>query len=1030
MELIHTSIRRPVTTTMLNLSLIVLGTFSYFSLGIDLFPDVDFPLVTVMTTLKGSSPEEIETSVTKPIEDSINSVSGIEDLNSTSYEGESLLSVKFVLEKSVEVAAQDVRDKVNAVISQLPQGTDNPVVSKLDIGASAVLRVVVSGNREIVDLTQIAKKKLKEQMETIDGVGGVDIVGGREREIHIIINPMKMASLGLSVKQVKDAITQQNVELPGGKVEQKDREFVLRTMGRIQNVKDFNDIVIAKVTGTTVHISDIGRVEDTGQYITSASYLNGKPAVTLVFKKQSGTNTVAVADKIKKRLDELRAILPNGVEATIIGDQATYINASVDAVKEHLILGAIMAAIMVLIFMGDWRSTLISITAIPTSIIGTLLFMKIAGFTLNTMTLLGLVISVGIVVDDAIIMIENIHRHMDKLGKPAIQAAMDGADEIAFAVLATSMSLLVIFLPLAYMSGIVGRFIKSYGLTIAFAISISIFVALTLTPMLSSVFLKVKHGEKSRLENFTDDINDKMADYYMVLLRWSMSHRKTMVAMSVCVILSMVPLLRFIGKDFMPQDDTSKFAVSIKAPEGTSIEKMQELFFQMEKELRRLPHVKNVLSSIGVNDNGTAETNTGSLTIELDDIKDRKISMAEIMTAARTMTAKYTALRTSVKAIGGMGGGEYDVQYIISGPDLEQLQKYANAVKDELAKHPGVADTDLSFSYAKPEYRVEIDRSRAHDMGVKVEDIATSLRTLVGGEEDITKYKDGDELYQVRLRADETYRNRLESIRAINIPATANGLMRLDSVASVREGVGPTQIDRYARQRQITVDANLDGLPLGAALQICEDSFKTLKAPPEYRAGATGRAREMGRMLQSFLVAFMLAFLFIYMILASQFESFVYPLSIIIALPLTIPFAIITLFVLHQNLTLFSIMGLFMLVGIVKKNAILQVDYTNTLRATGMNRYDAIMEANKTRLRPIIMTTLTLIASMLPTAFSSGAGSGTNRSMAWVILGGQSLSLLITLLMTPVTYSLFDDLSVWTKKRFGFAEQTPPQQKS
>jgi HAE1 family hydrophobic/amphiphilic exporter-1 len=1015
---------------MLNLSIIVLGAFSYFGLGIDLFPDVDFPLVTVMTTLKGSSPEEIETSVTKPIEESVNSASGIEDLNSTSYEGESLIIVKFVLEKPVEVAAQDVRDKVNAVISQLPQGTDNPVVSKLDMGASAVLQVVVAGNRDIIDLTHIAKKKLKEQMETIDGVGEVDLVGGREREIHVIVNPMKMASLGLSIKQVKDAITQQNVELPGGKVQQKDREFVLRTLGRIKDVSDFNNIVISKVNGATIRMSDIGRVEDTGQYITSASFLNGKPAVTLVFKKQSGTNTVAVADKIKERLKELNAVLPPGVETQVIGDQSTFINASVDAVKEHLVLGALMAAIMVLLFMGDWRATLISATAIPTSIIGTFLFMRIAGFTINTMTLLGLVISVGIVVDDAIIMIENIYRHMDELGKPAKQAAMDGADEIAFAVLATSMSLLVIFLPLAYMSGIVGRFIKSYGLTIAFAIMISIFVALTLTPMLSSVFLKVKHGEKSKMENFTDRMNELMAERYMVLLRWAMSHRKTMVAISFGIIISMFPLLKFIGKDFVPQDDTSKFEVTIKAPEGTSIDKMQELFSQIEHELRRLPHIKNVLYSVGMTDNGTAETNSGSISIELDDIKDRSVSMNEIMGAARKMMSKYTTLRTAVKPIGGMGGGDYDVQYIISGPDLEQLQKYALAVKNELAKHTGVADTDLSFSNAKPEYRVEIDRSRAHDMSVKVEDIATSLRTLVGGEEDITKYKEGDELYQVRLRADEDYRNRLESVRALDIPSNNGKLMRLDSVATVQEGFGPTQIDRYARQRQITVEANLDGMPLGDALKLCDEAFAAQHAPADYRGGATGRAREMGRMLQSFLVAFLMAFLFIYMILASQFESFVYPLSIIIALPLTIPFAIITLFVLHQNLTLFSIMGLFMLVGIVKKNAILQVDYTNTLRARGMNRADAILEANKTRLRPIIMTTLTLIASMLPTAFSSGAGSGTSRSMAWVILGGQTLSLLITLLMTPVTYSLFDDLSVWAKKRFGHAQAQPVQQKS
>jgi len=1010
---------------MLNLAIVVLGIFSYFELGVDLFPNVDFPFVTVQTSLKGASPEEIETSVTKPIEESVNSISGIEDLNSTSYEGLSVLFIKFVLEKPVDVAAQDVRDKVNAVQRDLPQGTDPPVIGKFDVGQMAVMQIVVSGSRDIINLTDIAKKKLKEHLETIDGIGSIDIIGGREREVHVIVNPMKLAAMGISIKQVRDAITQQNIEIPGGKVEQKDRDFVLRTLGRIQKVADFNNIVITRANGATIKISDIGRVEDTGQYIRTAAYLNGTPAVTLAVKKQSGANTLAVARALHKRLDELKTVLPSDVNVKVIGDQSDFIRASVDTVKEHLVLGAIMAGIMVLLFMGDWRSTLISSTAIPTSLIGTFIFMRMAGFTIDNMTLLGLVISVGIVIDDAIIMLENIYRHMDELGKPAMQAAKEGADEIAFAVMATSLSLLVIFLPLAYMGGIIGRFIKSYGLTIAFAISISVFVALTLTPMLCSRFLKAKHGHKSRAEEFTDRLNDALGKRYLVLLDWALSHRKAMVAMSVAIILSMFPLLKFIGKDFIPQDDTSQFAVYVKAPEGTSIGRMKDIFFQLEKELRRLPHVKNVLFSIGMSEKGTSAVNDGSMVIELDDLKDRRLSMREIMAAARQMTAKYPQLRASVKPVGGIGGGEADITYVISGPDLETLQKYAGAVADALRVRKGVVDVDLSFSYAKPEYRVEIDRGRAHDMGVKVEDIATSLRTLVGGEEDITKYKEGDDLYQVRLRADENYRNRIEAVRALTVPTGDKGIVRLDNVATVREGLGPTQIDRYSRQRQITVNANLDGMPMNEALEICDQAFRKQHAPAEYRAEPVGRAREMGRMLHNFLMAFILAFIFIYMILASQFESFIYPLSIIIALPLTVPFAIITLFAAHQSLTLFSIMGLFMLVGIVKKNAILQVDYTNTLRARGLDRHDAIMQANKTRLRPIIMTTLTLVAGMLPTAFGTGAGSGTRRAMAWVILGGQLLSLGITLLMTPVTYSLLDDLQNWFRLRFKKTENTP-----
>ncbi|MDD2774000.1 MAG: efflux RND transporter permease subunit [Elusimicrobiales bacterium] len=1020
MQIINTAIDRPVTTTMLSMALIVLGLFSYMGLGVDLFPNVELPIVTVQTSLKGASPEEIETSVTKPIEESVNTISGIDDLNSTSYEGLSVLVIKFVLEKSVDVAAQETRDKVNAVQRDLPQGTDPPVVSKLDFGAFPIMNITVSGNRDLVDLTHTVKKKLKEHLETINGVGAINIIGGREREIHIVINPLKLAALGFSIKQVRDAITQQNIEIPGGRVQQKEKEFVLRTLGRISNVADFDNIVIAKVNGTAIKIADIGRTEDTGAEARTMAFLDGKPTVALSVTKQSGSNTVAVARLVRERLKELKTILPPDFSIKIIGDQSTFIDESVATVKEHLILGALMAGLMVLLFMGDWRSTLISATAIPTSLIGTFIFMRAAGFTLDNMTLLGLTLSVGIVVDDGIIMLENIYRHMDELGKPAMQAAREGADEIGFAVIATSMSLLVIFLPLAYMGGIIGRFIKSYGLTIAFAIAISIFVALTLTPMLCSIFLKVKHGAKTRLEEITDAVNDYLNKRYLVLLDWAMSHRKTMAALSAALILSMLPMLKFIGKDFIPQDDTSQFEVVIKAPEGTTPDKMREIFSQITTELRRQPHIKSVLQTIGQSTSGTAAGNEGQIILELDDLKRRSIPMSKLMKSTRQIMSKYTALRVSIQPVGGFGGGDRDVQYIISGPELGRLQEYAGAIANELRKHNGLVDVDLSFSFAKPEYRVEIDRSRAHDMGVKVEDIATSLRTMVGGEEDITKYKDGDELYQVRLRAEENYRNRLEAIRALIVPTAKSGVLRLDSVATVAEGFGPTQIDRYARQRQISVLANLDGMALGDALKLCDAEFKKLHAPAEYRAVVTGRAREMGRMLTNFLMAFLLAFLFIYMILASQFESFVYPISIIIALPLTIPFALLTLFMTGQSLTLFSIMGLFMLVGIVKKNAILQVDYTNTLRARGLSRHDAIMEANKTRLRPILMTTLTLIASMLPTAFGTGAGSGTRRAMAWVIVGGQALSLLITLLMTPVTYSLLDDLSIWAKKRFGW----------
>lgn len=1021
MKITEIAIQKPVFTTMMILTLVVLGAAAYLRLGIDLMPNVEFPYVMVQTTLRGAGPEEIESSVTKPLEEAVNTISGIEDINSTSFEGLSLVMIKFVLEKNGDIAAQEVRDKVNSVLAQLPQGTNPPVIGKLDIGAQAVLNVVVSGNRDLIDLTQIAKKQIKENIETVIGVGAIDIVGGREREIHLVVNPLKLSAMNLSIRQVKDAITQQNIEIPGGKVEQKEKEFVLRTLGRIESVKDFNDIVIASINGTQVRVSDIGRVEDTGARMTTASYYNGKPSVTLVVKKQSGTNTVAVVQNIKERLEELKGTIPAGVETTIIGDQSVFIKDSVNTVTEHLVLGAVFAALMVLLFLGDFRSTIISSLAIPTSLIGTLIFMQMAGFTINTMTLLGLTIAVGIVVDDAIVMLENIYRHMEEHKMSPMKAALDGSKEIGFAVMAMSAALLVIFIPLAYMGGIIGRFLKSYGLTIAFAVAISVFVALTLTPMLCSLFLKVRPGAKTRLELFTDRVNEWLAAKYIMMLEWALARRKRMAAYGLLIMVSMVPLFMFLGKDFMPADDTGLYQVNITAPEGTSLGMMKQIFAQVETETRQLPHVKNILSSIGTGVGGHfggSTSNVGYVLVELDDLADRDLPMNELLLASREMMSKYKGLRVAVMPAGGFGGGDAELMYNISGPDLVKLEEYSNAVAEKVRKIKGAVDVDTSFSYAKPEYRVEIDRSRAHDLGVKVEDIATSLRTLVGGEEDITKFKDGDELYQVRLRAEEGFRDRKEAIEALMVPANGSRVTRLDSVARVSEGVGPTQISRYNRQRNVQVTANVDGIPVNRLIAEAEKAFKELNAPPEYQAGIYGRAKELGNMLKEFGIAFALAFIFIYIVLASQFESFVYPVSIMVVLPLTIPFAIISLFITAQNLTLFSIMGMFMLFGIVTKNSILQVDYTNTLRAKGLPRHQAMIEANKTRLRPILMTTLTLIAGMIPTALGTGAGSGTRRTMAMVIIGGQTLSLLITLLMTPVTYSLMDDLEVWFRKKY------------
>lgn len=1032
-------IRRPVTTVMFSLVLIVLGLIGYSRMGVDMYPDVDFPYVTVQTTLQGSSPEEIETSITKEVEEAVNVISGIDTMTSQTMEGASFVMIKFDLEKDPDVAAQEVRDNVNKIEKDLPDGIDSPVISKLDIGASAILNVVVTGDMDIIELTELAKKQVKENIENVSGIGSVDIVGGREREIHVVVNPLKLASLGISVGAVKAAITEQNIEIPGGRVENVANDFNLRVLGRIDSVKSFDDIVIATVNGVPIKISDIGRVEDSGEYERAATFINGKRSVSLNIKKQSGTNTLAVISAIKERLERIKPLLPKGVEIYTISDTSGYIEDSFFAVMEHLVVGAILAAIVVFMFMGDLRSTVISAMAIPTSIIGTFFLMYLSDFTLNNMTLLGLTVAVGIVIDDAIIMLENIHRHMEEYGKTAMQAAIDGAKEISFAVVATTASLVVIFVPLAFMSGIVGRFVKSYGLTVAYAISISGLIALTLTPMLCSKFLKAER-KKSRADKMVDGVNNAINKVYMVCLKFAMGHKLLMVVFSVLLAFSSLFILGggLIGVDFIPEDDSGQFQVNLKAPDGTSYPQMTAFMSQVEKELKQMPYIDKLFTGVGVSAdsivNTGSSTNRGYFILELEDLKKRGkgYSLFEYIDAARNILAKYDTVKSQVFIISGSPGeGSAKVEYVISGPDMNELLKYANAVYDKVKDVPGIIDLDLDFDFAKPEYRVSIDREKAHDLGVKVSDIAGTLRTLVGGEEDISKYKEGNELYEIRVRADEDYRNDKDVIAAMMIPAVQNGknaLVRLDSVATIEQGFGPSQINRMNRQRKITVQANTAGnMAMNRAINIIDAAFKELNAPANYTSGLDGQSSEMGKMLSSFIMAFALAILFIYMILASQFESYVHPLVVLTAIPLTIPFALISLMITGETLNIFSLLGIFMLMGIVSKNAILQVDYTNTLRNAGYEKYQAIMEANKIRLRPILMTTVTIIAGMIPTALGTGAGSGLRRSLAIVIIGGQTLALLITLLMAPVAYSLFDDFGNWVKRVIFRQKQDPDE---
>ena len=1021
-------IHRPVFTIMISVSMMFLGLMGYRSMGVSMYPNMDIPATIVQTVLAGASPEEIETSISKYIEEGINEISGVDEINSYNMESVSVIFVRFEMEKDPDVGIQEVRDKIEQVKSKFPDGTEPSVVLKLDMDAQAILNVVVTGKRDIIELTELAKKKVKEVIENTSGVGSVNIVGGREREVHVTINPLKLYSLQIPITSVTSALAQQNFEIPGGKVEQDHNSYSLRILGRVPTVEEFKNIFVTNKNGVAIKLSDVAEVEDSGEYEEQSTLLDGVRCVTLEVTKQSGSNTLKVIDGVKEKIKMIEKTLPADMKIAVLSDQSGSIRASVNTVLEHLFLGAFLAGVMVLVFMGSLRSTFISFLAIPISIVGAFIFMNMKGYTLNNITLLGLTVAVGIVIDDAIVMLENIYRHMEKYNKSSEDAAVDGAKEITSTVIATTLSILVIFLPLAYMGGMVGRTLSSYGWTVVFAIALSGIVALTLTPMLCAKMLKKTEGE-SKLDNIVSGINDYLVKFYIPVLNWSIHHKIIMVILAVLCILSIAPMAKNLGGEFFPEEDSGKIQVQVKAEEGTSYTDIKDILYQLETDIRRLPHIKSILTVAGKGGDGlssfsnSAPTNKGYLEVELEGKKIRKgISTREYIKTIREMLKKYDGLKIAVLVRSeGAGNGNKAVQLSILGPDLDKLTGYANEVMKKLGQDSRFIDLDLSVDLAKPEYKVVINRDKANNLGVNVTAVAASLRTMVGGEDDITKYKEGDELYEVRVRVAEEYRNTKEAISALMIPARIDDkdtVIRLDSIADIEEGVGPNQINRAARQREVRVEANLNGLDTRTAMQIMQETFKALNPSPEYTLRQTGMAREMGKMFVSFMLAFVLAFIFKYIILCCLMEKFTHPIAIIVSLPLTIPFALFSLMITHQTLNIFSLLGMFMLIGVVSKNAILQTDYTNQLRARGYGRTNAILEANKVRLRPILMTTLTLVVSMIPMIISNGEGAETRRSMAIVIVGGQLLSLLVTLLLTPVTYIIVDSIGDWVKNKF------------
>jgi HAE1 family hydrophobic/amphiphilic exporter-1 len=1024
MKLAETCVKYPVFTVMLIAFLVTLGLFSYRGLAVDLFPKADPATVNVNVQLPGATPEEVITGVVLPLEDAISSVSGIDEISVYSSEGFANITCTFVLERDIEGAAQDIREKVAAAINRLPRDTLPPVITKEDPQSDPIMTLLVSGPMSRRELTEIADKQVRRAIQTVDGVGSVDLNGGQGRQIRVLLDAQKLTAHNFTVLDVRTALQRENIEAPGGRMITGPQELGLRTLGRVTSAEQFGEIVIGTRGGTPVRIRDVAQVEDGAQELRtwSALFRKGTPAqdvVSIQVVRQSGSNTVRVADDVRSKLDELRAQLPPGVQLQVVHDISDFIKASVHSLIEHLILGSIFASLIVWIFLRNWRAVLIAAVAIPASIISTFTLMRGMDFSLNNITLLALTLAVGIVIDDAIIVLENIVRYMQDKGRDRVMAAIEATREIGLAVMATTLSLVIIFLPIAFMTGYARKYVNSFGWTMAMAILVSLLVAFTLTPMMSSRLLKLgESDEKAHSGGFLHYVEVS----YMKMLRWSLAHRRTIIVICVFTFLSTFGFYRLVGRDWIPADDQSELISSFTLPEGTSLAKTTQIAQDIANSVAVLPEVALVQSFTH------GPTNHAHLFIVLVPRAERKRNHTQMATAVRGILSGYRNMTYNVRLPSVLGGETYfPIAAVIRGPELTQLAETSKQIATRMMQYPDLVDVNPSLNLNTPELQVKVDRQRAADIGVRMTDVSDAVRLFYSGEDEITRFKEGSEQYPVTMQLLPEQRDNPDVLARMMVPSAKLGQVRLENVASIARGVGPATLWRYNREFQVSVYANVaSGYPLDLAAAHTVQSIKEVGLPAGYNYLFSGQVKVLEETTWNLVLAMLLASIFMYMVLAAQFESFTYPFIIMLTLPLSVPFALFSLWITGRALSLWSALGMFLLLGIVKKNGILQVDYTNRLRAEGMPVGEAILEANRVRLRPILMTTLSIIAGLIPVAVGIGAGSEQRASIAVTIIGGQTLCLLLTLLVVPVAYSYLAEFEAmpwaeWTSRIIGRA---------
>ena len=1003
---------------MVGLALIVFGLVAFPRLALDLFPKVDFPVVNITTRLVGASPEIMEVDVTDTIEEAVNTINGVKSITSRSLEEYSIVTVEFFLERNVEQAAQDVRDKVAAVRNRLPKDTEPPVIEKISPEDQPIVWIAVWGDRSIKDLTHYADKVLKRDIEKIPGVGSVTMSGGRTRQVRIWIDRKKMDALSLTAEDIKTALGREHREVPGGRVENTHTEYIVKTKGEYETPAAFNDLVITYRHGRLIKLRDIGYAEDGLEEERSITRFDGKTAVGLSVKRQSGENTVAVAERVKAAVAAIKP--PERMHLDITFDQSKFIRRSIEDVQVSLWLGAGLAVFIIFVFLRSVRSTLISAVALPTSVIATFAFIQVFGFTLNIMTMLALSLSIGILIDDSIVVLENIYRRMEE-GEPPMQASREGASEIGLAVMATTLSIVAVFIPVAFMKGIVGKFFFEFGITVTLAVLISLFVSLTLTPMLTSRFLSYqkKHG---RVYLFLEKGFDRIFDLYNPLLALALRNRWKVIAIAAASVVAGLALFAVLGKEFMPAEDQGRYMVRLETPIDYSFPRADSAMRKIDEQLRQRPEVQSTFYVTG--SDLTPDINKSRIYVNMKERKDRNIIQIDSMKQVRDFLGTAPDIKSSVEMIAMVGGGmrSVPIQLMIQGRDLDDLNMRTLAIRNEFAKLPGIVDADTSIEIGKPEVRIRIARDKAANLGVSASAIGDTVNTMIGGEI-VGKYKDEKEgeRYDITARLLSSERDRPDDIDTLWVRSSTGELVRLKDVTDIQTGTGPTVIMHYNRQRAATLFAGTDKTkPMGQAMTEL-NAIVAKNITPDISTRYVGMADAMLDAFKNIAFALVIAVIMVYMILASQFESFVHPFTIMFSLPVSLIGAMGLLLVTGERIQIFTLIGVIMLMGLVTKNAILLVDYTITLRHRGLSREEALLKAGPVRLRPIVMTTAAMVFGMLPTALKLGEGAESRAPMAIAVIGGLITSTLLTLVVIPVVYTIVDDIEGYLKGK-GYGE--------